>query len=206
MVSSCGQNLRDVRSKMNVSHHRRWWQAALFLVCLCGGTASVRPTFAQDQGKPANKSESQKVEELPPPRQDDSKPDEKKDETILARLPQRAPSILPGPEAFNAIDLACVLRLAGINNPDMLLARQRVAQAAALRFLAWTFVLPNLNTGLNYDDHNGPLQQSSGNILNVNRQALYLGMGAGAIAAGTVGIPGVWYNLNFADGIFGLLA
>src|SRR5579884_645786 len=190
---------------MNVSHRARWGRVGFFWIGLCSGLALVLPAFAQNQEKPADKSESQKIEELPPPRQDGGKKDEKKDEAILARLPQRAPSILPGPEAFNAIDLACVLRLAGVNNPDMLLARQRVAQAAALRFLAWTFVLPNLNTGLNYDDHNGPLQQSSGNILNVNRQALYLGLGAGAIAAGTVGIPGVWYNLNFADGIFGML-
>jgi outer membrane protein TolC len=191
---------------MNASHRARWWQVGLLLVWLGGVLPLVQPALAQNQEKPADKSDPQKAEELPPPRQDGVKKDEKKDEAILARLPQRASSILPGSDAFNAIDLACVLRLAGVNNPDMLLARQRVAQAAALRFLAWTFVLPNFNTGLNYDDHNGPLQQSSGNILTVNRQALYLGMGAGAIAAGTVAIPGVWYNLNFADDIFNALA
>jgi len=193
----------ETREKMNTSHCVRWWQIGMGFIWLCGGLAIVLPTLAQTPERPADKAEAKQAEQLPAPRRQE---DDKKNEDILASLPQRAPSILPAPEAFNAIDLACVLRLAGINNPDMLLARQRVAQAAALRFLAMTFVLPTLNAGLNYDDHNGPLQQSSGNILNVNRQALYLGMGAGAIAAGTVGIPGVWYNLNFADGIFGLLA
>jgi outer membrane protein TolC len=195
---------------MNTSHRALWWQAGLFLIGLCSGSAISLPSLAQERERPADKAESKtdkaesKTEDrLPPPRRQE---DDQQDEAILARLPQRAPSILPGPDAFNAIDLACVLRLAGVNNPDMLLARQRVAQAAALRFLAWTFVLPNLNTGLNYDDHNGPLQQSSGNILTVNRQALYLGMGAGAVAAGTVGVPGLLYNLNFADDIFNLLA
>ncbi len=66
--------------------------------------------------------------------------------------------------------------------------------------------MPNLNIGFNYDDHNGPLQQSSGNILSVNRSALYTGLGAGAIAAGTVGIPGLQYILNFSEGIFNLMA
>jgi outer membrane protein TolC len=174
------------------------------LVWLWGGLAIVLPALAQTPGKPADKMEAKKEEsQLPTPRRQG---DDKKDEAILAGLPQRAPSILPGPEAINAIDLACALRLAGVSNPDMLLARQRVAQAAALQFLALSFVLPNLNTGLNYDDHNGPLQQSSGNILTVNRQALYLGLGAGAIAAGTVGIPGLQYTLNLSDGIFGYLA
>jgi outer membrane protein TolC len=188
---------------MNASHRARWWRIGMRFVYLWGGLTLVLPALAQNPEKPADKAETKNEERLGPPRRQD---DGKRDEAILASLPQRAPSILPGAEAINAIDLACVLRLAGINNPDMLLARQRVAQAAALRFLAWTFVLPTLNAGLNYDDHNGPLQQSSGNILNVNRQALYMGMGAGAVAAGTVSIPGVWYNLNFADGIFNLLA
>jgi hypothetical protein len=74
-----------------------------------------------------------------------------------------------------------VLKLAGVENPDILIARARVARSQALRLLALSFVLPNLNTGLNYDNHNGPLQQSSGNILKVNRQALNLGLGANAV-------------------------
>jgi outer membrane protein TolC len=188
---------------MKTSHRARWWRIGMGFVWLWAALAIVLPALAQNPERPADKAEAKQTEQLPMPKPQD---DGKKNEQVLASLPQRAPSILPGLEAFNAIDLACVLRLGGINNPDILLARQRVAQAAALRFLAWTFVLPNLNAGMNYDDHNGPLQQSSGNILNVNRQAFYLGMGAGAIAAGTVNIPGVWYDLNFADGIFGLLA
>lgn len=183
---------------MDASHHTRWRRAGWGLLWLWGALTASVPAFAQAPDKPAIKTE----ERLPPPRRQESK----ETESINASLPQPAPSILPGPEAVNAIDLACAMRLAGINNPDMLLARQRVAQAQALRFLAMSFVLPNFNTGINYDDHNGPLQQSSGNILNVNRQALYLGLGAGAIAAGTVGVPGLQYTLNLSEGIFGFLA
>src|SRR5262249_18384778 len=59
-----------------------------------------------------------------------------------------------------------------------------------------------LNFGSNYDKHTGLLQQSSGNILNVDRSALYVGAGTNAVAAGTVSIPGVYYNLNLSDSIY----
>src|SRR5947209_6133214 len=83
------------------------------------------------------------------------------------------------------IDLASALRLAGVQNPEILLARERVTEAAAVRQLAAAQILPSLNAGLNFDVHTGPLQQASGNILKVNRDALYLGAGSYAVAAGT---------------------
>jgi len=74
------------------------------------------------------------------------------------------------------------------------------------RQLAAAVFLPSVNAGLNYDSHTGPLQQASGNILKVNRSALYLGAGTDAVAAGTVAIPGVVFNYNVSDAIFGYLA
>lgn len=190
---------------MHASHRASRWRTGWGGVWLLLGLAAVVPVLAQAPEKPADTSQFKKEDPpLPLPRVQDDNDEERR--AIEDSLPQRPASILPGPEAFNAIDLACGLRLAGVNNPDMLLARQRVAQAQALRFLALSFVLPNLNGGLNYDDHNGPVQQSSGNILTVNRQSLYLGAGANAVAAGTVGIPGLQYILNFSDGIFSYLA
>lgn len=110
------------------------------------------------------------------------------------------PGVLP-------IDLASALKLAGAENPQILIARSRVVEAVALRQKAAAMLLPNLNLGLNYDAHTGPLQQSSGNVLKVNRSSLYIGAGANAVAAGTVGIPGVVYNLNVAEAIYrGLIA
>src|SRR6185295_8065544 len=99
----------------------------------------------------------------------------------------------------NPIDLGTALRLAGAENPELLLARQRVTEVAALRQLAAAQLLPNLNLGTNYDLHRGPLQQSAGNILSVNRDALYYGLGANAVAGGTVNIPGLSYNLNVGE-------
>lgn len=103
------------------------------------------------------------------------------------------------------IDLNIALRLAGVQNPELNLARQRVVEAEALRQLAAAQFLPSINLGANYDSHNGTLQQSNGNILSLNRSALYVGAGTNAIAAGTVNIPGVFLQGNIAEVTYGYL-
>jgi outer membrane protein TolC len=65
--------------------------------------------------------------------------------------------------------------------------------------------LPSINPGMNYDTHTGNLQQSNGNILSLNRSAVYVGAGSNAVAAGTVNIPGVFLGGNTAIGIFAFL-
>ena len=74
------------------------------------------------------------------------------------------------------IDLSSALRLAGVENLELVQARQRVEFAVAVQQLAAAQILPTLNLGMNYDEHTGNLQQSSGHILNVQRMlALYVG-------------------------------
>src|SRR5690348_2083086 len=147
------------------SHHARIWRMGLLILGLCGGLAAETASSPNGPDLTESKQPTKSEEKLGLPRPADDVPEGRKprakaptqrDPQIEASLPQRPPSILP--KEMNAVDLACALRLAGVENPDLLLARQRVARAAALRFLAWTFVLPNLNAGLNYDDHNGPVQ------------------------------------------------
>jgi outer membrane protein TolC len=97
------------------------------------------------------------------------------------------------------------LQLAGVENPEILLARERVEEAAALRQLAAAQFLPSINVGTNFDNHTGPLQRSTGEILKVNRGSLYLGLGAAAVGAGTVNIPGIVWNGNVSQTIYGVL-
>jgi outer membrane protein TolC len=113
------------------------------------------------------------------------------------------PSVLT--ESAEPINLPAALQLAGVQNPELLLARERVTEADALRQLAAAQLLPSLNAGTNVDTHTGTLQQSNGTILKVNRGALYLGLGAGAVGAGTVSIPGVVWNGNLSETAFGIL-
>jgi outer membrane protein TolC len=196
---------------MSRAHRAGWWRTGFFAAWLCGGlTAGVVSAQSGTSGPAAPDKAKEKVavqldDRLPRPRplDLDGKTKGAPDADLEAQLPQPPPSILPA--ELNSIDLGCVLRLAGVQNPEILIARQRVAVAQAQRMLAYALALPNLNAGVNYDAHTGPLQQSSGNILKVNREALYFGAGAGAVAAGTVGIPGIQYNLNLSEGIFGAL-
>jgi outer membrane protein TolC len=114
------------------------------------------------------------------------------------------PSILASDVA--PIDLASALRLAGVQNPEILLARERVTEAVAQHQLAAAQMLPTINVGTNFDAHTGPLQQSTGAILKVNRDALYVGLGANAVGAGTVNIPGVVWNADLSEALFTALA
>jgi outer membrane protein TolC len=122
----------------------------------------------------------------------------------IAALPVSPPSILR--VDLQPIDLTTALNLAGVQNPELNIARTRVLEAAALRQLAAAYFLPSINPGMNYDSHTGNLQQSNGNILSVNRSALYIGAGSNAIAAGTVNIPGVFLASNIGAGLFTYLA
>jgi outer membrane protein TolC len=162
---------------------KRYVPAALLLVC----TSSMAGLTLCAQTAPSK--QLPKGEALPQPRP----------------LPPEEGTKVAQPEV-TTIDLASALRLAGIENPEILMARQRVTLAAALQQQAAAFVLPSLNAGLNYDGHQGSLQQSSGNVININRGALYVGAGANAVAAGTVSIPGVQYNFNVSNAIFNFLA
>ena len=124
------------------------------------------------------------------------------DTTALASRPSPPTILAPN---VRPIDLGTALRLANVQNPQLMIARQRVVESEALRQLAAVQILPSINIGTNYDTHTGTLQQSNGNILSVNRSALYLGSGAAAVAAGTVNVPGVVLSGNVAEGVYRFL-
>jgi outer membrane protein TolC len=126
----------------------------------------------------------------------------------MPQPPAAAPEPLLSGQGANAqnqsttIDLASALQLAGVQNPEIMLARERITEMAAIRQFAAAQILPNINGGMNFDSHSGALQQSNGHILNVARSALFVGAGANAIAAGSVSIPGVMWNQNLSQGMF----
>jgi outer membrane protein TolC len=157
---------------------RRWFHAAVGLV---GAVVVANAAQPPAPTRPPAKTDAAPTAPDPPPN------------TILG------PGQLP-------IDLGTALKLAGAENPELLLARQRVVEATAARQLAAAQALPNLNVGANYDAHRGVLQQDNGNILRVDRDSLYVGLGANAVGGGTVTVPGLNYNLNVGEAWFRLLA
>ena len=146
------------------------------------------------------------VQEAPPPRllPPVSEKEDKSAMEMVSKDDARIPDLGLTTETM-VVDLATVLRLAGLDNPQILLARERVLEAVAQRQYAAAQILPSIHLGTSYDDHNGNLQRSGGGILKVDRNSYYVGAGANAIAAGTVNIPGIGWNLNLSDTIYGAL-
>jgi outer membrane protein TolC len=122
----------------------------------------------------------------------------------------KTPPVQPAPASILSeqrypIDLAAALQLAGVQNAEILLAQEHVTEATALRQFAAAQLLPSLNAGTSVNTHTGPLQRSSGEILKVNRGSMYVGLGASAVGAGTVQIPGVVWSGNLSRTYFDAL-
>ena len=122
--------------------------------------------------------------------------------TVLAEQLERPSSAV----SKMTIDLGVALRLAGVDNPTVNLARERVQEALADELAAQALRLPSVTVGGNFYLHRGVLQASSGQIRDVDRQSLYVGAGARAAGTGTVTIPGVWLFAHLGDAIYEPLA
>jgi outer membrane protein TolC len=113
-----------------------------------------------------------------------------------------APPAIPPPSGEYPIDLATALRLADVSNPTIAKARTMILEALALQLTARSLLLPSLNSGASYHGHNGSLQRSSGKMIDVSLQSLYVGAGANTSVAGTLAIPGVNVFSQLSDAWF----
>lgn len=85
-----------------------------------------------------------------------------------------------GTAQLHSIDLPTALRLAGAENLDVQIARQRVAEAEAGSLAAKEAFLPALSTGASYRRHDGRIQSTEGDILDVDKQSYTVGGALGA--------------------------
>lgn len=74
------------------------------------------------------------------------------------------------------IDLPTALRLAGAQNLDVQLAREKLAEARALNESAMLRFYPWLNVGVSYNRHDGRIQSTPGDILTVSKQSYASGV------------------------------
>ncbi len=109
------------------------------------------------------------------------------------------PGVLP-------IDLPTALHLANAENLQVAVAREQVRQAWARVDAADALWLPSVRGGLNYNRHEGAIQDVVGNQFNTSRGAFYTGAGAGGFGAGSPSVPGVYANFHLADALFQPLA
>ncbi|MBM3836420.1 MAG: TolC family protein [Verrucomicrobia bacterium] len=90
----------------------------------------------------------------------------------------RAPGVAN--TSIHAIDLATVLRLAGAQNLDVQIARERLAEAKANHSIAMSQFFPWLAPGVGYRRHEDRLQDVVGNVFDADKQSYVAG---GTLAA-----------------------
>ncbi len=110
---------------------------------------------------------------------------------------------LPQPEALStAIDLSAALEMAAGQNPQVAFAQQRIREAAAQLRAADVLWVPSIRAGLNYNKHDGRIQDVEGNVIEVSRASLYSGLGAQAVGAGSPAVPGLLMSFHMRDAMF----
>lgn len=100
------------------------------------------------------------------------------------------------------ITLLAVLEAVDRENPTVNLARMRVEEAYSQWDRAEALWLPSLRAGLNYNKHEGRMQEVEGRNLEISRGAFYSGLGANAVGAGSPAVPGVYANFHLSDAVF----
>lgn len=100
------------------------------------------------------------------------------------------------------LNLPTALSMIGGQHPAVGFAQWRVQEAYANLDRAKVLWLPSIRTGLSMHRHDGNYQASDGSIVDVNRNSVQYGLGAGATGAGTTPLPGVVANFHLADAIF----
>ena len=108
----------------------------------------------------------------------------------------------PAATTPHTVDYATVLELVSGENPQVAFAQERINEAFARSEQAAALWLPSLRAGVNYNRHDGSLQEVGGNALNLQRGAVFTGLGADAVGAASPRVHGLSAQFHVADAIF----
>ncbi len=100
------------------------------------------------------------------------------------------------------IDLPTALRLANEKNTDLAIQVQRTTRAELDKAAAWYQWVPTLRIGASYGWQDGPLQETGGNVADVERNSRYAGLGAGAYGAGMPLRPGLSAGIDLSEALY----
>jgi outer membrane protein TolC len=123
-------------------------------------------------------------------------------EQPLEVLPSTAPQTNAPQTTFVPIEFGEALAIATGQNPEVAFARQRINEAFAQARAAEVLWVPSLRAGMNYNKHEGTIQDVAGNIIETSRGSVYTGLGAQAVGAGSPTVPGLVVNFHTRDFIF----
>ena len=163
-------------------------------------------TSSTSNGQPADESITNvSAEDRAAPSDESSVPDPAVVQTSASDSPKTPVS----PDTSTELDprsyqlnLGNVLYLADAQNPNVAVARERITEAYARVERAETMWIPSLRAGLNYNHHEGAIQDVAGTVFNTTRSSFYGGVGAGAVGAGSPAVPGVVAQFHLTDAIF----
>ena len=172
-------------------------------------TTEANPTAPRTEQEPLPARNARREGEQPLPALVDPGAPEEPRQAMISRDDKSvvpAPFSIPLPFEQHPIDLATALRLADVANPTIAAARTLVLEALANQLAVRVLLVPSLNTSVSYHGHQGFLQRSSGKIISLSQQSLFVGSGAGFVTAGTAEIPGVNILTPLTDAWFEPLA
>lgn len=100
------------------------------------------------------------------------------------------------------INLPTALAMIGGQHPVVGFARWRVKEAYAQLDRANALWLPTIQSGIAFRRRDGNYQAVDGSIVDVNLNSMNVGLGAGAVAAGSPPQPGISARFHLADAVF----
>lgn len=99
------------------------------------------------------------------------------------------------------IDFGTALALTQGQNPSIAFTQAQISHAFAQYEAARVLWLPSIRAGMNYNKHEGRIQDVVGNNIETSRGAAFGGLGAGAVGAGSPTVPGVYMQFHLSDAI-----
>ena len=106
------------------------------------------------------------------------------------------------PSAAYTLSLGGILQLADAQNPNVALAQERITEAYARLDRAEALWLPSLRAGVNYNHHEGAIQDVAGKVFQTNRSAFGGGLGSPMYGAASPNMPGLVAQFHLSDAIF----
>jgi len=157
------------------------------------GPAESRTTLAKPEHAVPTPSPAL---EIPPPPPKESEADAS---SLSSEISDPLPYAKP---AAYTLNLGSVIALADTQNPNVLLARERINEAYAMVERAEVLWVPSLRTGFNFNHHDGNVQNVAGEIQDVSKSTWYGGLGAFGVGSNSPVVPGLIAQFHLTDAIF----
>lgn len=100
------------------------------------------------------------------------------------------------------LDLTSALVMTQGQNPRVAFAQAQIDQAYADYDRAQVLWLPSIRAGMNYNKHEGRIQDVVGQNIETSRGAAFGGLGAQAVGAASPAVPGVYALFHTTDAIY----